>query len=93
MNHRFKGWTTGWVHPAVKRGTIYWTGQAVVFTGVVVFIIFWALQNPTIERLWWAAIAATAAVLVWFLTSKMIKKLQHDYRYEEGLNTVDQKLN
>jgi uncharacterized BrkB/YihY/UPF0761 family membrane protein len=88
MNHRFKGWTTGWVHPAVKRGTILWTGQAIVLTGAAVFIIFWALQNPT-ERLWWAAIAAIVAVLIWVLTSKMIKNLQHEYRYEEDLNTAD----
>ncbi|WP_307482451.1 hypothetical protein [Pseudarthrobacter sulfonivorans] len=64
MDHRFKGWTTGWVHPTVKRGTIYWTAQAIVFAGAAVLFIFFALLDPTVERLWWAGLAGIAAVLV-----------------------------
>jgi hypothetical protein len=52
IDHRFKGWTTDWVHPTVKRGTIYWTTQAIVFAGAAVLFIFLALLNPTAERLW-----------------------------------------
>lgn len=33
MDHRFKGWTTGWVHPTVKRGTIYRKLDLVWFAG------------------------------------------------------------
>lgn len=40
MDHRFKGWTSDWVHPTVKRGTIYWTAQAIVFAGAAVLFIF-----------------------------------------------------
>jgi Flp pilus assembly protein TadB len=90
MNHRFKGWTTDWVHPAVKRGTIYWTAQAIVFAGLALLFILIALLNPTVERLWWAGLAGIAAVLAWFGTIKQIQKLQHEYRYEEDENAVDQ---
>lgn len=83
MDHRFKGWTTDWVHPTVKRGTIYWTAQAIVFAGVAVLFTFFALLNPTAERLWWAGLAGIAAVLAWFLSRKMIKDLQYEFRYEE----------
>lgn len=40
IDRRFKGWTTDWVHPTVKRGTIFWTAQAIVFAGVAVLFIF-----------------------------------------------------
>lgn len=90
MDHRFKGWTKEWVHPTVRRGTIYWTAQAVGITGGAVLLIFLALQNPTAERLWWAAAFVIAAVLSWFFTSKQIQKLQHEYRYEEDDNAGDQ---
>lgn len=83
MDHRFKGWTTDWVHPTVQRGTIYWTAQAIVFAGVAVLFIFFALRNPTAEHLWWAGVAGIAAVLAWFLSRKMIRDLQYEFRYEE----------
>ncbi|MFY9635613.1 hypothetical protein [Pseudarthrobacter sp. BIM B-2242] len=83
MDHRFKGWTSDWVHPTVKRGTIYWTAQAIVFAGAAVLFIFFALLNPTVERLWWAGLAGIAAVLAWFLSRKMIRDLQYEFRYEE----------
>ena len=90
MDHRFKGWTTVWVHPTVKRGTIYWTAQAIVFAGGAVLFIFLALLNPTVERLWWAGLAGIAAVLAWFLSRKMIRDLQYEFRYEEDDNVTDQ---
>lgn len=90
MNHRFKGWTSDWVHPVVKRGTIYWTAQAIGFTGAAVFFIFIALLNPTVERLWWAGLAGIAAILAWFFSRKMINDLQHEFRYEEDDSTTDQ---
>jgi tellurite resistance protein TehA-like permease len=90
MDHRFKGWTTDWVHPTVKRGTIYWTGQAIGFAGAAVLFIFFALLNPTVERLWWAGLAGIAAVLAWFLSRKMIRDLQYEFRYEEDDNVTDQ---
>jgi Flp pilus assembly protein TadB len=90
MDHRFKGWTTDWVHPTVKRGTIYWTAQAVVFAGAALLFIFIALLNPTVERLWWAGIAGIAAVLAWFLSRKMIRDLQYEFRYAEDDNVPDQ---
>ena len=90
MDHRFKGWTTGWVHPTVKRGTIYWTAQAIVFAGGAVLFIFLALLNPTVERLWWAGLAGIAAVLAWFLSRKMIRDLQYEFRYEEDVKVTDQ---
>jgi Flp pilus assembly protein TadB len=90
MDHRFKGWTTGWVHPTVKRGTVYWTAQAIVFAGAAVLFIFFALLNPTVERLWWAGLAGIAAVLAWFLSRKMIRDLQYEFRYEEDDNVTDQ---
>jgi tellurite resistance protein TehA-like permease len=90
MDHRFKGWTTDWVHPTVKRGTIYWTAQAIGFAGAAVLFIFFALLNPTVERLWWAGLAAIAAVLAWFLSRKMIRDLQYEFRYEEDDHVTDQ---
>lgn len=83
MDHRFNGWTTAWVHPTVKRGTIYWTAQAIVFAGTAVLVIFFALLNPTAERLWWAGVAGIVAVLAWVLSRKMIRDLQYEFRYEE----------
>jgi uncharacterized membrane protein len=80
----------GWVHPTVRRGTIYWTAQALGFSGAVAILIFLALQNPTFERLWWAGLGVIAAILGWFLARKMIKDLRHEYRYEEDDNTTDQ---
>lgn len=77
-----------WVHPAVRRGTWLFTGQAIGFTGGVIYIVFLAVQNPTVERLWWAGLAVIAAVLFWFLIRKMIKNLQHEYRYEEDGNVT-----
>jgi uncharacterized membrane protein len=79
-----------WVHPAVRRGTIYWTAQAIGFTGAAVAFIYLALQNPTVERLWWAGLVVIAAILGWFLAKKMIKDLRHEYRYEEDDNITDQ---
>ncbi|MBD1544457.1 hypothetical protein G9E11_19880 [Arthrobacter sp. IA7] len=90
MDHRFKGWTTDWVHPTVKRGTIYWTMQAIGITCFALLFIFVAVQNPTAERLWWAAAFMIAAGLSWFFTNKQIKKLQHEYRYEEDDSATDQ---
>ena len=90
MHHRFKGWTTDWVHPTVRRGTIYWTGQAIVFAGAAVLFIFLALLNPTVERLWWAGLAGIAAVLAWLLSRKMIRDLQYEFRYEEDGDVIDQ---
>jgi Flp pilus assembly protein TadB len=90
MDHRFKGWTTGWVHPTVKRGTFYWTAQAIVFAGAAVLFIFLALLNPTVERLWWAGLAGIAGVLAWFLSRKMIRDLQYEFRYEEDDNATGQ---
>ncbi|WP_367645971.1 hypothetical protein [Paenarthrobacter ureafaciens] len=90
MDHRFKGWTTGWVHPTVKRGTIYWTAQAIVFACGAVLFVFFAILNPTVERLWWAGLAGIAAVLAWFLSRKMIRDLQYEFRYEEDDNVTDQ---
>lgn len=89
-DHRFKGRTTDWVHPTVKRGTIYWTAQAIVFAGSAVLFILLALLNPTVERLWWAGLAGIAAVLAWFLSRKMIRDLQYEFRYEEDDNITDQ---
>jgi Flp pilus assembly protein TadB len=89
MDHRFAGWTTDWVHPTVKRGTIYWTAQAIAFAGAAVLFIFFALLNPTVERLWWAGLAGIAAVLAWFLSRKMIRDLQYEFRYEEDDNVTD----
>jgi hypothetical protein len=90
MDHRFKGWTKDWIHPAVRRGTIYWTAQAIGITGGAVLLIFLALQQPTAERVWWAAAFVIAAVLSWFLTNKQIQKLQQEYRYEDDDNATDQ---
>lgn len=90
MDHRFKGWTTDWVHPTVKRGTIYWTAQAIVFTAAAVLFIFFALLDPTVERLWWAGLAGIAAVLAWFLSRKMIRDLKYEFRYEDDDNVTDQ---
>jgi FtsH-binding integral membrane protein len=90
MDHRFKGWTKEWVHPTVRRGTIYWTAQAIGITGGAVLLTVLALQNPTAERLWWAAVFVVAAVLSWFFTSKQIQKLQQEYRYEAEDNAIDQ---
>lgn len=90
MDHRFKGWRTGWVHPTVKRGTIYWTAQALVLAGAAVLFIFLALLNPTAERLWVAGLTVIAAVLAWFLSRKMIRDLQYEFRYEEDDNVIDQ---
>lgn len=90
MDHRFKGWTTDWVHPTVKRGTIYWTAQAIVFAGAAALFILIALLNPTVERLWWAGLAGIAAVLAWFLSRKMIRDLQYEFRYAEDDNVPDQ---
>jgi Flp pilus assembly protein TadB len=85
----YSGDTKDWIHPAVRRGTIYWTAQAVGITGGAVLLIFLALQHPTAERLWWAGAFVIAAVLSWFLIRKQIQKLQHEYRYEEDDNAVD----
>lgn len=90
MDHRFKGWTKDWIHPAVRRGTIYWTAQAIGITGGAVLLIFLALQQPTAERVWWAAAFVIAAVLSWFLTNKQIQKLQQEYRYEDDDNATGQ---
>jgi hypothetical protein len=90
MDHRFKGWTTDWVHPTVKRGTIYWTTQAIGITCVALLLIFVAVQNPSAERLWCAAAFVIAAVLSWFFTNKQIRKFQHEYRYEEDDSVPDQ---
>ncbi|MDJ0455998.1 hypothetical protein PUN71_002130 [Arthrobacter sp. NQ7] len=73
----------GWVHPTVRRGTIYWNAQAVGFTGLALVLIFFAVQAPTAERFWWAGLAVIAAILFWFLARKMIKDLQHEFRYED----------
>jgi uncharacterized membrane protein len=78
-----------WVHPTVRRGTIYWTAQAVAFTGAALVFILLALQTPTVEHLWWAGLAVIAVVLSWFLARKMIKDLRHEFRYEDD-NTTEQ---
>jgi DMSO/TMAO reductase YedYZ heme-binding membrane subunit len=63
--------------------------QAVVLTGVTAGLVFFAIQTPTTERLWWAAAFVILSVLIWFLTSREIQKLQHEYRYEDDLNATD----
>ena len=73
----------GWVHPAVRRGTIYWTAQVIGLAGSTVVLIFLALQNPTTERYLWAAAFVIATVLSGFCGRKQIKNLRHEYRYEE----------
>lgn len=45
-----------WVHPAVRRGTVLFTTQAIGFTAGVAYIIFLALQKPTVECWWWAGL-------------------------------------
>lgn len=79
-----------WTHPTVRRGTIYWTAQAIGVTVFTLFLIFLAFQTPTVERFWWAGLSAIAAVLSWFFTRKMIRNLQHEYRYEDDGGTADQ---
>ena len=84
------GSETDWVHPAVRRGTIYWTAQFIGCAGLTVVLIFLALRDPTTERLLWAAATVAITVIVGFLTKKQIKNLRHEYRYEEDNNAVDQ---
>lgn len=76
-----------WIHPTVRRGTIYWTAQAIGFSGFALFLIFLALQTPTVERLWWAGLSVIAAILFWFLARKMIRDLRHEFRYEDTEET------
>lgn len=74
---------TGWVHPAVKRGTTYAISKFVALVGAVAVLIFLLMQNPTGERLLWVGVAVSVTVLMGFLTRKHIKELRHEYRYEE----------
>lgn len=90
VDHGFKGWATDWVHPTVKRGIIYWTTQAIVFTAAAVLFILFALLNPTVERLWWAGLAGIAAGLAWFFSRKMIRDLKYEFRYEDDDNVTNQ---
>lgn len=80
----------GWVHPAVRRGTIYWTAQVIGLAGLTVVLILLALQNPTVERLLWAAAFVIATVLSGFFTRKQTRSLRHEYRYEEDDNAADE---
>lgn len=79
-----------WVHPAVRRGTIYWTAHGIVSAGLAVALVFLALRNPSTELRLWAIAAVIFAVLAGFLVRKQIKNLRHEYRYEEDDDTTDQ---
>lgn len=79
-----------WVHPAVRRGSIWLIAQTVGVAGFAVFLFVLAIRDPTIERLLWAAAGVIVAVLFVFLTKWQIKKLRHDYRYEVDDDTADQ---
>lgn len=78
----------GWTHPAVRRGTIWFTAQAVFLAGCAVALVALALQHPTIERMLWAAAFVVLAVLGGFVTKWQIKKLRHEYRYEQDEETA-----
>jgi Flp pilus assembly protein TadB len=88
---KHEGWAVkDWVHPAVRRGTIYWTAHGIVSAGLAVALVFLALRNPSTELRLWAIAAVIFAVLVGFLVRKQIKNLRHEYRYEEDDDTTDQ---
>jgi Flp pilus assembly protein TadB len=81
---------TGWVHPAVKRGTTYAISKFIALVGAVAVLIFLLMQNPTGDRLLWVRVAVAATVLVGFLTKKHIEELRRDYRYGEEKSTPDE---
>lgn len=81
---------TGWVHPAVKRGTTYAISKFIALVGAVAVLIFLLMQNPTGERLLWVGVAVAVTVLIGFLTKKHIEELRHEYRYEEEQSTPDE---
>ncbi len=67
----------------MRRGTIWWTLQSIVFGGLTVTLVFLAFWNPSTE----ATIAAVAALvlgpLLIFMAIKQIKSLRHGYRYSD----------
>lgn len=51
-----------WVHPAVRRGSVWLKSEAIMVVAFGLFLVFLALQDPTVERLLWAVGGVVFAV-------------------------------
>ncbi len=72
-----------WVHPAVRRGTLWFKIQAIGLGGLAAIFVILAILDRTTKTLIYAIVACIVAVVLGYLARRAIKQLRYDYRYEE----------
>lgn len=75
--------TEKWVHPTVRRGTIWWTMQALAYGGVTLALVFVAFWKPSTGTTIAAVVAVPLGPLLIFMAIKQVKVLRHEYRYTD----------
>ena len=75
-----------WIHPTVRRGSIWWRAQAIGFTVVMAILVVVLLQDPAIGHVLGASAAVALAILFGFLAEKQVKKLRYEFRCEDDEN-------
>lgn len=68
-------------HPAVRRGTIWWTLQAMACSGLTVALVFLAFWKPSNQATVVAVVAIILGPLLAFMAIRQIRSLRYEYRY------------
>lgn len=75
--------TKEWIHPTVRRSTIWWKTQIAVVAALIVSFVMAAFWEPSMQLTLTAVIVVLIGALLIFMATKQIKTLRHEYRYDE----------
>jgi hypothetical protein len=73
-----------WIHPQERRSRIYWSVQIAVCVVAMIVIPTLLLREPTVDHVLLAIAAVVIGAVLLILCIRELRKLPHEYRYEEG---------